>query len=140
VAAPTITDKGINYVTSQFYACALHPTAYTNYCLAGTQDNGTHQFSTAGLQSTTEVTGGDGAFCHIDQNQSQYQFTSYVYNDFYRSTNSGSTWTNVVTSGGDFISPTDYDDANNLMYMCNTAGTYKRWDDPQTCSKFASST
>lgn len=135
---PTIEDKGINYITSQFYACALHPTALTSYALGGTQDNGSHQFTEPVLQNTIEVTGGDGAFCHIDQNQSQYQFTSYVYNDFYRSANSGSTWTNVVTGGGDFISPTDYDDANNLMYMCNTAGTYKRWDDPQTGSTFAS--
>jgi len=137
-ATPTITDKGLNYVTSQFYACALHPTAFANYCLGGTQDNGTHQFTEAVLQNTSEVTGGDGAFCHIDQNQSQYQFTSYVYNNFYRSADGGNSWTNVVTTGGDFISPTDYDDANNLMYMCNTAGTYQRWNNPQTGASFAS--
>ncbi|MBK8521030.1 MAG: hypothetical protein IPL54_09155 [Chitinophagaceae bacterium] len=138
VAAPTITDKGANYITSQFYACALHPTALTSYALGGTQDNGSHQFTQPVLQNTVEVTGGDGAFCHIDQNQPQFQFTSYVYNDFYRSTDGGSSWTNITTGGGNFISPTDYDDVNNLMYMCNTTGTYKRWDDPQTGGTFAS--
>ncbi|MBL0201533.1 MAG: PKD domain-containing protein [Chitinophagaceae bacterium] len=137
VAAPTIADKGTNYVTAQFYSCAIHPTALTSYFLAGAQDNGSHQFTQGVVQNTTEVTGGDGAFCHIDQDQPQYQFTSYVLNDFYRSTNSGATWTNVVTSGGDFISPTDYDDLNNRMYMNDVAGGYRRWDDPQTGSTFA---
>ncbi len=137
VAAPTIADKGTNYVTAQFYSCAIHPTALTSYFLAGAQDNGSHQFTQGVVQNTTEVTGGDGAFCHIDQDQPQYQFTSYVLNDFYRSNNSGATWTNVVTSGGDFISPTDYDDLNNRMYMNDVAGGYRRWDNPQTGSTFA---
>ncbi len=137
VAVPTIAFKGDNYNVTQFYACAIHPTALTNYYLAGSQDNGSHQFTQGSVQPTVEVTGGDGAFCHIDQNQPQYQFTSYVYNDFYRSTNSGSTWTNVTTSGGDFISPTDYDNVNNRMYMCDGNNNYRRWDNPQTGSTFA---
>lgn len=140
VTTPTLTDKGTNYVTAQFYSCAIHPTALTNYFLAGAQDNGSHQFTQGTVQNTTEVTGGDGAFVHIDQDQPQYQWTSYVYNDFYRSADGGSTWTNVTTTGGDFISPTDYDDANNRMYMCNTSGTYKRWDNPQSGSTFAAVT
>lgn len=139
-ATPTITDKGNNYVTAQFYACAIHPTALTPYYLAGAQDNGSHQFSSDGVQNTIQVTGGDGAFCHIDQDEPQYQFTSYVYNDFYRSSNGGSTWTNVSTTGGDFISPTDYDDVNDLFYMCNSNNTYRRWDNPQTGNTFAAVT
>ncbi|MBL7729608.1 MAG: PKD domain-containing protein, partial [Chitinophagaceae bacterium] len=139
-AGPTIADKGSNYVTAQFYACAIHPTAQQSYFLAGAQDNGSHQFSTEGVQNTLQVTGGDGAFCHIDQDEPQYQFTSYVYNDFYRSTDGGSTWTNVTTSGGDFISPTDYDDVNDLFYMCNTNNTYRRWNNPQTGNTFSSVT
>ena len=135
---PTITDQGTNYITAQFYACAIDPTAYSSYFLAGAQDNGSHQFNQSVLQNTVEVTGGDGAFCHIDQDQPQYQFTSYVYNDFYRSSNSGASWTNVVTTGGEFISPTDYDDLNNKMYMCDANNTYRRWDNPQTGSTFAS--
>ncbi len=135
-AVPTLTDKGTNYITAQFYSCAIHPTAVTNYFLAGAQDNGSHQFTQDVVQNTTEVTGGDGAYVHIDQNQPQFQFTSYVFNNFYRSTNSGSTWTSIGTTGGDFISPTDYDDANNLLYMNDAVGSYRRWDDPQTGSTF----
>ena len=137
-AVPTLTDKGANYVTAQFYSCAMHPTTLTSYYLAGAQDNGTHQFNTSGIQNTAQVTGGDGAFCHIDQNQPQYQFTSYVGNDFNRSADNGATWTNVTTTGGSFISPTDYDDLNNIMYMCDGTSNYRRWDNPQTGSTFVS--
>jgi PKD domain len=134
---PALLNKGTNYITSQFYACAMHPTAITSYFLAGAQDNGSHQFTQGTIQNTTEVTGGDGAFCHIDQDEPQYQFTSYVYNNFYRSADAGATWTGVATSGGDFISPTDYDDVNNLMYMNDAAGGYRRWDNPQSGNTFA---
>ena len=137
VAVPTIEDKGTNYITAQFYSCAINPTAFTSYFLAGAQDNGSHQFTQGNVQNTTEVTGGDGAFCHIDQDQPLFQWTSYVYNDFYRSTDGGSSWTNVTTTGGDFISPTDYDDVNNRMYMNDVPGGYRRWDNPQTGGTFA---
>jgi PKD repeat protein len=138
VAIPTVTDKGANYITAQFYACAMHPTALTSYFLAGAQDNGSHQFSSNAVQNTVQVTGGDGAYCHIDQDQPQYQFTSYVYNDYYLSADGGSTWTNVTHSGsaGQFINPTDYDDVNNRMYACRNANQYVRWDNPQTGSTF----
>lgn len=136
VAAPTMVDKGLNYVTSQFYACALHPTAFSSYCLGGTQDNGTHQFTQAVLQNTTEVTGGDGAFCHIDQDQPQFQFTQYVFNDYFRSADGGNSWTNITASGGQFINPTDYDDVNNRMYCARNNNEYLRWDDPQTGATF----
>jgi photosystem II stability/assembly factor-like uncharacterized protein len=138
---PTMVDKGTNYITAQFYACAIHPTAQNPYFLAGAQDNGSHQFTQDIVQNTTEVTGGDGAFCHIDQDEPQFQFTSYVFNEFYRSTNGGNTWsTSIATSGGEFISITDYDDVNDKIYMCNTSGTYKRWDNPQTGATFVSVT
>ena len=133
---PTITDKGANYVTAQFYACAMHPTALTSYFLAGSQDNGSHQFSSGAMQGTIQVTGGDGAFCHIDQDQPQYQFTSYVNNNFYRSTDGGNSWASVNTTGGSFISPTDYDDVNNILYMCDGNNNYRRWNNPQSGNSF----
>jgi hypothetical protein len=141
-ATPTLTDKGTNYITTQFYACAMHPTALTNHFLAGAQDNGSHRFTAGNLQNTVQVTGGDGAFCHIDQDEPQYQFTSYVFNEFFRSTDGGASFNpaSIATSGGEFISPTDYDDVNDRMYMCNTSGTYRRWDNPQTGSTFVAVT
>ncbi|OYU95273.1 MAG: hypothetical protein CFE21_13305 [Bacteroidetes bacterium B1(2017)] len=135
VASPVIENKGNNYNTLQFYACDIHPNAGANQYVAGAQDNGSHAFSTAGINSTVEVTGGDGAFCHIDQDQPTYWFTSYVYTSYYRSTNGGGSFSNVLNTSqnvGSFISPTDYDDLNNKMYMCGNTGTFVRWDNPQT--------
>jgi photosystem II stability/assembly factor-like uncharacterized protein len=132
-AGATFRDRNVGLRIKQFYSCAIHPST-TNYFLAGAQDNGSHQFSNAGLSTTVEVTGGDGAYVHIDQNEPAYQFTSYVYNQYRRSTNSGATWTSVdlSTNTGQFINPTDYDDANNIMYCGSSPGTYRRWTNPQT--------
>ncbi len=135
----TITDKNTGLRIKQFYAVANHPTS-TNYFLAGAQDNGVHQLSSAGLGNSVEVTGGDGAFVHIDQNQGQYQWGSYVYNQYRRSTNSGSTWSSVnySSTAGRFINPTDYDDVNNIMYCSGVQNAFVRWSNPQTGSTFTS--
>lgn len=134
-AIPTISVKEINYNTTQFYAADIHPTT-DNFYLAGAQDNGSHRFTQGGINNTTEVTGGDGAFCHIDQNQPAYQFTSYVYNSYYRSTNGGTSFSGsgltFGSSTGRFINPTDYDDSLNVMYAAYGNGNYLRWNNPQT--------
>ncbi len=128
-----ISDRNAGLRIKQFYSVAIHPST-TNYFLAGSQDNGSHQFNNAGLSSTVEVTGGDGAFVHIDQDEPQYQFTSYIYNQYRRSINSGANWTsvNLNSSTGQFINPTDYDDAANIMYCSDAAGSFRRWTNPQT--------
>ena len=135
----TIRDRNVGLRLKQFYSVAIHPTS-TNYFLAGAQDNGTHQLKNVGLSGSTEVTGGDGAFVAIDQNQPQYQFGAYVYNQYRRSIDGGNSWSsiNLSTTSGKFINPWDYDDANNRIYASNTAGTYLRWDNPQTGSTAAS--
>lgn len=143
VTIPTLSSKEKNYNTTQFYACDIHPTAATNYFLAGAQDNGSHQFASAGINATAEVTGGDGAFVHIDQTQPAYQFTSYVYNNYYRSTNSGASFSNSGLSFGNtgrFINPTDYDDTLNVLYAALGTGTFLRWSNPQTGSTTATVT
>jgi len=129
---PIFVDKNNGYNVTQYYACAIHPTN-TNYFLAGAQDNGTQKFTTAGINSTTNASGGDGAFCHIDQDNPNIQITSYVYNNYYISTNGGTSFTSrSFANTGGFINPTDYDDAANIMYGGNTAGSYFRWNDPAT--------
>jgi trimeric autotransporter adhesin len=137
----TINDRNNGLRIKQFYSVAIHPST-TDYFLAGSQDNGSHQFNSSGLGSTVEVTGGDGAFVHIDQDEPQYQFTSYVYNQYRRSTNSGASWSavNLSSSTGQFINPTDYDDVADIMYCGNSAGTYRRWTNPQTGATSASIT
>jgi hypothetical protein len=137
----TFKDRNINLRLKQFYSCAIHPTT-TNYFLAGAQDNGVHQFNGTNLTSSVEVSGGDGAFVAIDQNQSAYQFGSYVYSHYHRTTDGGSTWADFdfyngasianFTEIGSFINPFDYDDANNIFYATGNAGQFFRWTNPQT--------
>ncbi len=134
---PTLTHRNTGYNTIQFYACAMHPDAGSNHFLAGAQDNGSHRFSSIGLNNTVEVTGGDGAFCHIDQDASDYQYTAYVYNNFRRSTDGGQTFNTVdVGNTGRFINPTDYDNTNDKLYAASNADEYLFWDDPHTGTTF----
>lgn len=120
-------DNGYN--VTQFYACAIHPTAGSNYFLAGAQDNGSHKYGSAGMNATTEVTGGDGAYCFIDQTNPNYQITSYVYNSYWRSTNGGNSFGSRFQSDqstGKFINPTDYDDNQDVLYSSRTTSTINR--------------
>ena len=128
----TFTCRNIGLRIKQFYSVAIHPTT-TNYFLAGAQDNGSHLLSSAGLGTSVEVTGGDGAFVHIDQNEPTYQFTSYVYNQVRRSRTGGAYWLSIDlnASTGRFINPSDYDNSANIMYSSTIPGSYKRWLNPQ---------
>lgn len=127
---PGFTQNNSGYNVTQFYACAIHPTAGSNYFLAGAQDNGSHQFNSTGVNSTLRVTGGDGAFCFIDQSNSNYQITSYVYNSYWRSVNGGLSFgINRIQndqSTGKFINPADYDDNLHMLYSARTSSTINR--------------
>lgn len=137
-AIPTIISKNNSYNVTQFYACAAHPAAGSNYFLAGAQDNGSHRFNTTGINATVRVTGGDGCFTHIDQDQPQYQWTSYVYNNYYRSTNGGNSWTSVSFGNtGSFVNPCDYDNTSNVLYAAVSSGNFLRWTNPQSGSTTA---
>ena len=135
----TFSDRNTGLNIKQFYSVAIHPTS-TNYFLAGAQDNGVHQLNAAGIASSVEVTGGDGAFVHIDQNEPQFQWGSYVYNQYRRSTNTGTSWSSINYSGsaGKFINPTDYDDISNIMYCSGNVDSYVRWSNAQSGSTFTS--
>ena len=131
----TIRDRNKGLRLKQFYSIAIHP-AQTNYFLAGAQDNGVHRLDHPGLDSSMEVYGGDGCYVAIDQNQPQYQYGSYVYNVYRRSTNNGATWSTPVNdqASGRFVNPWDYDNNANIIYACYNANNYLRWNDPQTGS------
>ena len=132
----TFNDKNSGLRIKQLYSCAIHPTS-TNYFLAGAQDNGVHQFVNSGMNKSTEVTGGDGGFVHIDQDEPRFQFGSYVYNNYRVSRDGGQTWVQMdFNNSGLFINPTDYDDYSNKMYCAGAAGQFNRWEDPQTGSTF----
>ncbi|MEO6869462.1 MAG: T9SS type A sorting domain-containing protein [Ginsengibacter sp.] len=133
----TFTDRNTGLRLKQFYSIAMHPTNY-NYFLAGAQDNGVHQLNSPGLAASVEVTGGDGGFTAIDQDQPQFQFGSFVYNQYRRSIDGGNTWSSVNYSGsiGSFINPYDYDNAGNKIYAAGNPGQFLRWENPQTGNTF----
>lgn len=128
-AGATWIDKNKGLGIKQFYAAAIHPEAGSNYLLAGAQDNGVHQLKNPGLSYSFEVTGGDGAFVHINQKNPQVQFGSYVYNQYRRSVNGGQTWSGInwSSTNGMFINPFDYDDESNTMFASWTANGLLRW-------------
>jgi hypothetical protein len=115
----TFSSKNSGYNVTQFYCVAVHPDAGSPYMLAGAQDNGSHRFNTAGLGATTTATGGDGAYCFIDQLDPNIQITSYVYSNYYISRNGGATFSNYLSNNnGSFINPSEYDSKSKLLY-CN---------------------
>ncbi|WP_422360103.1 fibronectin type III domain-containing protein [Reichenbachiella sp.] len=120
---PTFEPRNKNYAVTQFYAVAAANLAGSNYFLAGAQDNGTQRFTDANGASTTEATGGDGAFCFVDQTDDTYQITSYVYNSYRYSSNGGESFSSITNnqSAGRFINPTDYDNTAGILYSASAS-------------------
>jgi len=125
-AAPTFTSKNNGYNVTQFYGCDYHPTD-ANYFLAGAQDNNTQKFTLPGINSTTVAAGGDGGIPHIRHTDAVLQIAAMTNNNYWRSTNSGANFTSlgsVNNSRGQFINPTDFDDATNILYCGDDNGQY----------------
>ncbi|MEQ1675318.1 MAG: hypothetical protein ABL876_01375 [Chitinophagaceae bacterium] len=124
------SDRNKGLRIKQFYSVAIHPTDVNNF-IAGAQDNGMHRLNHPGLDSSIEFYGGDGMFCAFDQNEPQFQFGAAFNNNIRRTINGGVSWGNVSFTGGRFVSPWDYDNTGNKIYMCSGNGNYIRWDNPQ---------
>ena len=130
-AVPTFNDKNNGYNVTQFYTNALHPDAGEDYYLGGTQDNGTQRFTCAGICSTDTPTGNDGAFCFIDQDNPDIQITGSQRRVFFISTNGGGSFGNLLggNSNALFITPADYDSANDILYFSDGQDTLGRISD-----------
>ena len=123
----SFSSKDLSLDITQYYAAAISPVSGSNYMLAGAQDNGSHIFASAGINTVTTATGGDGGFCFIDQNNPNYQLTSYPDASYSRSSNGGasfSSWYN--SSNGRFINPADYDNTTQFLYCGYTDKNLRR--------------
>lgn len=130
---PSFTFVSNGYNVTQFYCGDLHPDEAESYYLAGAQDNGTQRFTMDGLNVTTSATGGDGGFCHIDQDNPDIQMTTFTRNNHNISTNGGASFSSGPSNnGGLFINPSDYDDEIKKLYAAQTGNSYFRWDNPST--------
>ncbi|MEL6535024.1 MAG: hypothetical protein AAFQ98_06405, partial [Bacteroidota bacterium] len=125
-SSPSFADRNNGYNVTQFYSADARNISGDAYILTGAQDNGSLRLSSAGISGSTEATGGDGAFSHIDQTNANYQVTAYVYTSYYRSTNNGSSFSTWISNQdfGRFINPTDYDDNSDRMYCAGNADQF----------------
>jgi len=135
----TISSRNNGYNVTQFYSCASNPTKGSNYFLAGAQDNGTQQFTSSGLGSTVSATGGDGAFCFIDNLDPTIQITAYTNNCYYLSLDGGSTFQiiNYDQNSGSFINPTEYDSKESILYSAYNKDSIQLITDISSGSPFA---
>ncbi|GJM36521.1 MAG: glycosyl hydrolase [Saprospiraceae bacterium] len=122
-----VQNKNTGYNVTQFYACAIHPEAFTDYFLGGTQDNSSLQLKGFGIQTARNVRGGDGFLCHIDEDEPQYQMVSSQFGGYSLSTNGGSTFSDAADFNGGFLNPSDYDSESNIMYAQTGDGDFYRW-------------
>ncbi len=121
----TFTAKNTGYNVTQYYSCAIHPTAGSNFMLAGSQDNGTQRFTTAGLNTTTNASGGDGGFCFIDQKNPLQQITNFTGTSLNISNNGGTSFSFTGSFATDrFINPADFDTATSTTPALSTTARY----------------
>lgn len=125
---PTFSERNKDYNVTQFYSVAAQNTADVNYFLAGAQDNGTQQFTDANGLSTVDIFGGDGAFCFIDQDDNNFQISSYVFNVYGLHNASGTQIATLANdqNSGRFINPADYDNDSNILYSAGDNDELKR--------------
>lgn len=119
-----IGARNNGYLVTQFYAGSISQQKSSNFMLAGAQDNGTLGFTNAGINDKYSVFGGDGGYCFISPSSDQKQVISYVYNNFYATTNSWQSFKEVLKDNntGKFINPAALDDINNLLFSGKAAG------------------
>lgn len=115
-----ISSRNKNYNVTQFYYGGYGQSTSTELILAGAQDNGS-QFingASAGINSSTWVSTGDGAYSTIDKD-GDYMIDSYVYNNhtYIKLPYTGAGYTiENGDSEGDFINQAGLDHNLNIMY------------------------
>jgi|GEM_PF-2601514 len=121
---PQFEDLSKGYVSTQFYACAIHPAKERNFYIGGSQDNGTDLINMPGLSESRDIGGGDGAFCHIDQLDPNIVVRSSQRGNYTISRGGNFTNNTSFTPPGStyFINPSDYDDIDKVLYMSSNAG------------------
>jgi gliding motility-associated-like protein len=117
-----LSKRNTNYNVTQFYRGAIAPNVDNEFFLGGTQDNGSPFFEnpTSTINSSVDISGGDGAYCFVDQSDSSYMIVSYVYNNSYYLYNFNlSQWREInddEEGDGDFINQADLDSNLDIMY------------------------
>lgn len=123
-----IISMNTGYNVTQFYRGAIAPTIADEYFLGGAQDNGTPFFNNPGqyADASIDISGGDGAYCFVDQVGESYLIVSYVYNNANYVYDFGLNGFRVINSDdgndGDFINPADLDSNLDILYTNGSNG------------------
>ena len=127
VSTPSFYSKNTGYNVTQYYSVSGKNEVNSHHFIGGTQDNGSlNLFDPVGKEAN-EMTGGDGAFVFIDQDNPNYQITSYTYNKYYFSTDSGRNFIEKVNSPtGYFINPAVWDSQQDILYSSTDADKLMR--------------
>lgn len=134
-AADTVAWTPLNngYLTTMFYTVALdHASANDSTIIGGTQDNGTWYVNSNNPNASwTHPRGGDGSYCFIANNKSNYYFSIQNGKMMKATLNAGGTlqtYARIDPIGGKdylFINPYVLDqNNNNIMYL---AGGKNLW-------------
>lgn len=110
------TNKSVNYVTTQFYGCAIHPAAGSSYVMGGAQDNGTNAVDDPGLSAARHVTGADGMWCFIDQTDPNIHLSSSQNGGWNISYNGGDNFGGGVDIEANWVDWSDYDNNAHILY------------------------
>lgn len=109
-----------------------------NQIIAGHQDNGTNYLNST---SWSEINGGDGMDCFIDWSSNNTLVSSIYYGDFYRSTNSGSSWTNIVSGlsgNAAWVAPIIQNPVNANIFYCGYEQVFKSTNKGSTWTQLGS--
>ncbi|SNR17233.1 fibronectin type III domain-containing protein [Tenacibaculum jejuense] len=133
----TIAARNRGYNVTQFVKAGIGPDGPGDrggIFTAGAQDNGTQAFrnATAGINSSTELSDGDGFYTFVDKD-GQFMISTFTNNVIYRFNlpwngrsriQGGATTLSNSQNTGDFVNPMDYDsDANRLLSNNSTRAT-----------------
>ncbi|MBO3700751.1 T9SS type A sorting domain-containing protein [Roseivirga sp. E12] len=107
-----------DFNTIQYYTLAISGAANDQYLIAGTQDNSTIRLEDSNL-GFYPGSGGDGAYCFIDQDEPDLLMYSSQYNGFrvVWNRNVPLNASNITgRNSGLFINPADYDWRTNTLF------------------------
>ena len=122
---PDFRDLSQGYISTQYYACSLHPDPEVSYYMAGAQDNGTQAMTRDSLGPAEQVLGGDGAFNHIDEEDGDIRIGAFQNGNYVYTTDAWQNREFLFPPGtGFFINPTTYDTPSKTMYGSYSGGSY----------------
>ncbi len=122
------TDISGNLAIAQQYRLSLSASS-EGTLISGHQDNGINKLSAS---NWSQIKGGDGMDCMIDRTSNSIMYGAYVYGDYARSSNGGSTWTTINSglptgsSSADWLSVWHQDPVSSTtLYAGGRTALYK---------------